>query len=125
MSRLLIDTHVLVWWAIASPRVKPAWVDAIVDPSNTVVVSAATVWEVEIKKRAGKLPFPHDVVSLARGFGFDLLPISPLDARRAGQLEWDHRDPFDRMLLAQSLEGDMTIVTSDAAFDGAPGVSLL
>ena len=95
------------------------------DPSNSVAVSAATVWEVEIKKRAGKLHFPHDVVSLARGYGFELLSISSLDARRAGSLEWDHKDPFDRMLAAQSLERDMTIVSDDVAFRDAPGVALL
>ncbi|CAN5574643.1 type II toxin-antitoxin system VapC family toxin [soil metagenome] len=125
MSRLLLDTHVFMWWALASPRVKARWVDSIAEPSNTVAVSAATVWEIEIKKRSGKLHFPHEAIALAHGYGFELLPISPLDARRAGSLDWDHRDPFDRMLAAQCLERDFTLVTDDVAFFEAPGVTLL
>ena len=125
MSRLLIDTHVFMWWALASPRVKVSWVESIAEPTNTVSMSTATVWEIEIKKRSGKLHFPHDTISLARGYGFDLLPIAPLDARRAGSLDWDHHDPFDRMLAAQAMIESMTLITDDSVFHGLAGLRTL
>jgi PIN domain nuclease of toxin-antitoxin system len=125
MTGLLLDTHVVLWWLQGSPRVRPHWVEAVVDADNVVSISAASVWEIEIKKRAGKLDVPFDVIELSEANGFELLSISAGDARLAGSLEWDHRDPFDRMLAAQSLERGMTIVTDDAALIAAPGIRTL
>lgn len=123
--KLLLDTHVVVWWAEGSPRVPAAWVEAIVDPENEAIVSAATAWEVEIKKRSGKLVFSPTVLEVAADSGFTLLGISAEDATLAGSLEWDHRDPFDRILAAQSLGLGLTLVTQDRELLAAPGVRAL
>jgi len=125
VTALLLDTHVVLWWILASPRLRGSWVEAITDSGNTVGLSAASVWEVEIKKRRGKLEFDHDLLSVASDYGFVTVSISAEDARRAGSLEWDHRDPFDRMLVAQSIERRMILVTDDAAVIAAPGVVAL
>lgn len=125
MTSLLLDTHVLVWWALASPRIRGEWVEALVDPENAVAVSVASIWEIEIKKRSGNLDFDHDPIDLAREYDFELLPIAARDARLAGSLDWDHRDPFDRMLVAQALERGLTIVTGDDAVRAAPGIRAL
>ncbi len=120
--RLLLDTHVVVWWAEGSPRIPAAWIEAIVDPENEAIVSAATAWEVEIKKRSGKLAFSPTVLEVATDSGFALLDISAEDATLAGSLEWDHRDPFDRILAAQSVGLGLTLVTQDQALLAAPGL---
>lgn len=125
MTSLLLDTHVLVWWALASPRIRGEWVEALVDPENAVFVSVTSIWEIEIKKRSGKLDFGHDTIDLAREYDFELLPIGARDARLASSLDWDHRDPFDRMLVAQALEHGLTIVTGDDAVRAAPGIRAL
>lgn len=123
--KLLLDTHVVVWWAEGSPRIPAAWVEAIVDPANEALVSAASAWEVEIKKRSGKLAFSPTVLEVAADSGFTLLGISAVDATLAGSLDWDHRDPFDRILAAQSAGLGLTLVTQDQALLSAPGVRAL
>ena len=123
--KLLLDTHVVVWWAEGSPRVPAAWVEAIVDPENEAIVSAVTAWEVEIMKRSGKLVFSPTVLEVAADSGFTLLGISADDATLAGSLEWDHRDPFDRILAAQSFGLGLTLVTQDRELIAAPGVRAL
>lgn len=123
--KLLLDTHVVIWWATSSPRIPAAWVEAIVDPDNEPMVSAATAWEVEIKKRSGKLNFSPTVLEVAAESGFSLLGITAEDATLAGSLDWDHRDPFDRILAAQSSGLGLTLVTEDAALRAAPGVRSL
>ena len=125
MTALLLDSHVVMWWVLASPRIRSIWVEVLVDSTNTVAVSAASIWELEIKKRSGKLDFPYDLIELTEDYDFELLPISPADARAAGALEWDHRDPFDRMLAAQSLARGMVLVTDDSALTSAPGIRTL
>lgn len=123
--RLLLDTHVVLWWAEGNPRLPFAWIEAIVDPDNEALVSAATAWEVEIKKRSGKLPFTSTVVAVAEDNGFSLLRITAEDATLAGSLDWDHRDPFDRILAAQSVGLGLTLVTQDQALLAAPGLKAL
>lgn len=123
--KLLLDTHVLVWWALADSRLRESWVEAIVDPVNTVYVSAATAWEIETKKRLGKLRFPPTVDELAPQFGFAPLSITVAHATRSGLLEWEHKDPFDRMLVAQSVSDGLVLVTADETVAAAPGVRVL
>lgn len=122
---LLLDSHVVMWWVEASPRVKGAWLEPLLDSDNTVYVSAATAWEIEIKKRSGKLAFAPNIVDVATEYGWELLAVSGPDAVGAGSLDWDHRDPFDRMLVAQSLARGMVLVTDDAALKSAPGIRTL
>lgn len=123
--KLLLDTHAFIWWVRGDSRVNAAWVGPIVDPLNSVYVSAAVAWEIEIKKRNGRLDFAWSTHEIASDFGFELLPISVEHATAAGSLEWDHRDPFDRMLVAQSIDDGLVLVTADSVVASAPGVRVL
>jgi len=121
--RLLLDTHALLWW-LADEGLTPPAQDAIADPANLVVVSAASAWEISIKKALGKLATPDDLEQQVRDGGFSPLPISIAHGVAAGQLPHHHEDPFDRMLIAQALAEGLTIVTRDKRF-GDYGVGLL
>lgn len=120
--RLLLDTHTLLWWLDGDRRLSRRARVAIADDDNQVFVSAASAWELATKARLGKLPAAMDVATdvascLARQ-GFEELPISVSHAQRAGNLNVDHRDPFNRMLIAQSQMEDLPIVSNETLFDG-------
>lgn len=123
--KLLLDTHAFIWWVRGDSRVIPTWIDPVVDPLNTVYVSAAVAWEIEIKKRNGRLDFAWSTSEVASEFGFEPLPISVEHAAAAGALEWEHRDPFDRMLVVQALDAGLVLVTVDPVVASAPGVRVL
>ena len=126
--RLLLDTHAFLWWLAGNRRLSPAARRAVDDTANDVVVSAATAWEITTKHRVGKLPEAEavalDVTGSIASQGFDELAITVADAERAGRLPGSHRDPFGRMLIAQALAHNLTVVSVDAVFDGY-GVSRL
>jgi PIN domain nuclease of toxin-antitoxin system len=121
--RLLLDTHALLWWLADEGLNAPAR-DAIADPANLVAVSAASAWEISIKKALGKLAAPDDLEQQVQEGGFVALPISLAHGVAAGRLPHHHEDPFDRMLIAQAIAEGLTIVTRDKSFD-AYGVALL
>ena len=118
--KLLLDTHALLW-ALAEPRrLSPQASALIKSPANEVVVSAASAWEIATKFRLGRLPGAEPIVA---GFAAHLstlraeeLPIRSIHALRAGSFVMDHRDPFDRILIAQALVEGMTLVNVDAKF---------
>jgi len=113
---LLLDTHVVLW-ALAEPqRLSPRVQALVTDPRRTVAISAATVWEVEIKRRLGKLRIPDGFATECLERGFDELPIAFAHAEIAGRLPRHHDDPFDRMLIAQAMVEGYDIVTADEAF---------
>ncbi len=120
--RLLLDTHAVLWWfaddAALTNKVK-ALID---DPANTILVSAASAWEICTKVRIGKLPsggaLCEDFSGYLQRHHFEPLAITVEHGRLAGRLDGAHKDPFDRMLAAQALIEDMPIVTNDAAFIG-------
>ena len=115
MRQLLLDTHIALW-AFASPKLlKPEIRAAIADPRNTVVVSAISVWEVEIKRALGKLDAPEGFAALCIERGFDALDITFRHAEVASALPPHHSDPFDRMLIAQAIAEDLELVTKDRA----------
>lgn len=113
--RLLLDTHALLWW-LADEGLADQARDAIADPGNLVVVSAASAWEIAIKKALGKLAAPDDLEQQVDDSGFAALPMSIAHGLAAGQLPRHHDDPFDRMLIAQAFEEGLTIVTHDERF---------
>jgi PIN domain nuclease of toxin-antitoxin system len=115
--RLLLDTHALLWW-LADEGLTDQARDAIADPANLVMVSAASAWEISIKKALGKLSAPDDLDHQVDQSGFIPLPISIAHGMAAGQLPRHHDDPFDRMLIAQALAEGLTIVTHDKRFAG-------
>ncbi len=126
--RLLLDTHALLWWFTADPRLSAKAEAAIADEANAVHVSAATAWEIATKQRLGKL---DEVPQAAERFaelvaadGFLHLPVSDLHGLRAGGYVLTHRDPFDRMLAAQSELESMVLVTQDPAFAAFPVATL-
>ena len=126
--RLLLDTHALIWWLLGDTALSLAAQTAIADPANDVFVSAASAWEIATKHRIGRLPraalLAADVAGFVAAQGFNELPISIRDGQIAGNLPRIHKDPFDRMLIAQAVTGDMTLVSNEALF-GAYGVARL
>jgi PIN domain nuclease of toxin-antitoxin system len=122
--RLLLDTHVVLW-AIKTPdRLLDRAMAAIRSADNEVLVSAATVWEVAIKRQLGKLDFQGPFVAALDDTRMPTLAISAEHADAAGSLPLHHRDPFDRMLIAQAMLEGLSIVTRDPAFEPY-GVPLL
>jgi len=113
--RLLLDTHALLWWLGGSPLADAAR-ERIAEPTTLVAVSAASIWEASIKASLGKLRLPGSLAVAVADNGFEPLPISLRHAEAAGALPRHHRDPFDRMLIAQAVAEGLTIVTRDPAF---------
>ncbi len=119
--RALLDTHALLWWLSDDPALSKPARKFIAETKNTVIVSAASAWEIATKVRLGKLStateLAADFVSFVGREGFELLPISPDHAIRAGLLPGPHKDPFDRMLIAQAQAESVPIVTNEVVFD--------
>ncbi|MBM3270870.1 MAG: type II toxin-antitoxin system VapC family toxin [Candidatus Sericytochromatia bacterium] len=113
--RLLLDAHSLLWWAFDPGRLSGRAREAIEVPTNEVFASAAAIWELFLKASHGKLRLPADLESRIRADGISLLPIHFSHARRVSELPWLHRDPFDRMLVAQAQVEALTLVTRDDA----------
>jgi len=119
--RVLLDTHTLLWWLDGDRRLSRRARSLIGKETNTVLVSAASAWEITTKARLGKLPgaveVAEDVVGCVTGQGFESLDITLLHGQRAGALGGSHRDPFDRMLIAQAQAEGVPIVSNDEVFD--------
>jgi PIN domain nuclease of toxin-antitoxin system len=113
---LLLDTHILLWWLSDDPHLPPAAREAIALPDSEVLVSAATVWEIAIKKAAGRLEVPDDLLEAIGANDFETLPITAIHAVLAGELPPHHSDPFDRMLIAQARTETLTLVSVDGRF---------
>ncbi|MFY8105902.1 MAG: type II toxin-antitoxin system VapC family toxin [Elstera sp.] len=112
--RLLLDTHILIWWLRDDPALPALARAAIGDPAAEVFVSAATAWEISIKHALGRLDFPvADMASLLDEAGFTPLGIEIEHAVLAGALPPHHSDPFDRMLVAQAQHEGLTLVSED------------
>jgi PIN domain nuclease of toxin-antitoxin system len=109
---LLLDTHVVLWWLTDDPALSDDLKDRL-DREPGAYVSVATIWEVVIKQAIGKLQGPGDLPERVRDSGFTPLPIGPGHATAAGRLPLLHRDPFDRMLVAQAQCENLTLVTTD------------
>lgn len=114
---LLLDAHTLTWWLEDATTLASGARAAIRDPGNDVLVSAASVWELEIKAASGKLRIDADLLGAIVASGFTGVPITHEDARAAAALPLHHRDPFDRMLIAQANRLDAVIVSRDRAFE--------
>lgn len=120
--RILLDTHTLLWWLDGDRRLSRTARSRMADDDNVVLVSAASAWEITTKARIGKLPgalhVAEDVAGAVASQGFAALDITILHAQRAGRLPGDHRDPFDRMLIAQAQLEDVPIISNETVFDG-------
>lgn len=121
-AAILLDTHTFLWLVSAPDEVSPAAREVISDPARTVCVSAVSAWEVAIKTRIGRLdgePLLSAWPDIVAAMGLNELAIEAADAIVAGRLSWGHRDPFDRMIVAQGARRGMTIATRDAHILGA------
>jgi len=114
VSGWLLDTHALVWWLNGDPLTDEASA-AISQPDNRVMVSAVSIWEMSIKAALGRLTVVDELLAVVE-VDFDLLPVSGQHGWEAGRLPMLHRDPFDRMLIAQAQLEDLVVVTRNAAF---------
>jgi PIN domain nuclease of toxin-antitoxin system len=112
LNKLLLDTHVFLWWRSNDPLLKDAAKSAIAD-ADVVFVSTATAWEAGIKASLGRLDFPDTVESGVEDSGFEKLQISFSHAEAAAALPPHHGDPFDRLLVAQAISEGLTLVTRD------------
>lgn len=119
--RLLLDTHALIWWLAGDEALSHRARAAIADEANGVAVSAASAMEVATKFRTGKLPdaalLAQEFESIVAAQGFDELAITVHHARLAGEMNIAHKDPFDRLLIAQAQAEDMALVSNEALFD--------
>ena len=113
MKRLLLDTHAFLWWLSDDAQLGEETRRAISNPRNQVYISAASTWEISIKKTIGKLSAPDDMDAIVEDEGFDKLPITLFHGEQAGLLPEHHKDPFDRMLIAQAQAEGLIIVTND------------
>jgi PIN domain nuclease of toxin-antitoxin system len=122
---LLLDTHVFLWFEMGSTRLSQALRKTIARSDERVFISAASFWEIAIKRRTGKLVLDGSPRAAAAAAGFVELPIEAADAETTGELNWEHRDPFDRMLVAHCLNRAMTLVTADAVLRARPDIAVI
>ncbi|MEW6353308.1 MAG: type II toxin-antitoxin system VapC family toxin [Pseudomonadota bacterium] len=119
---VLLDTHALLWWLFDDPQLSAKARKAIKNPDHKVYASSASAWEIATKYRLGKLPGARQVVQhlseLLQNGRIEALPISTEHALAAGALPGPHRDPFDRMLIAQARMEKLSIITTDKEFQG-------
>lgn len=122
--KLLLDTHVFLWFISAEAQLPPEWRDRIRDPGNDVFLSVASVWEAMVKYSIGKLPLPYppeNYLPIQRvQHQIASLPLDEASACHLATLPSVHRDPFDRMLVCQALEHGLTVVTVDPVFRAYP-----
>jgi len=115
--KLLLDSHTYLWWLGDHPKLSPAARAALADPANVVLVSAASIWEIEIKRAIGRLDAGDaDLVSEITANRFMELPVQARHAAAAARLPNHHGDPFDRLLIAQAQLEGLICVTRDRAF---------
>lgn len=121
--RVLIDTHYVLWAAINSRRMEPWARKLMADLDNEILVSAASVYEISLKVRHGKLPeaieFESDLIENIEGrLGYTLLPMDAESMMRAARFEGPHADPFDRMIAAQAIQHNLPVLSTDSRLDG-------
>lgn len=112
--KLLLDTQLMLWWLADSPKLSRQARALIADPANTIFVSAATMWEIRIKEKLGKLDVPPNLITTVRSEEFEWIPVSAEHADATMDLPLLHRDPFDRMLVAQAKWMGISLLTSDS-----------
>jgi PIN domain nuclease of toxin-antitoxin system len=121
MKRLLLDTNVALWLLLGDrERVSTDAVHALEDTTNEVALSAATVWEIAIKRSLGKVTLPDSWAAALQRLGFDPMPVNAIHAAAVEHLPWHHRDPFDRLLVAQASVERCALVTADRRLDTYP-----
>jgi PIN domain nuclease of toxin-antitoxin system len=116
VTRLLVDTHALLWWLIDDRRLSEAAREHLADPANEPLVSVASLWEIAIKRSLGKLAAPDDLPDRIASEGFGWLGFEAHHAWEVRRLPMHHRDPFDRLLVVQALIERLPVITADPRF---------
>jgi len=125
MAKYLLDTHIFLWWMSDAEQLSQEVFDIIADSSNQIYISSATIWEIAIKEALGKLEVDADLDYAIEENGFTELKVSAICANATKKLKQIHRDPFDRMLIVQAIEGDMTLITIDGYITQYDNVKVL
>lgn len=129
MRRLLLDTHVLLWLLVDPTQFPTPTLSTIRDPHNELLISSASTWEIATKHRLGRLGQAQAVIdgyaAHLEVLGATELPITGRDALTAGQMTWDHQDPYDRMLVAQAMIRSLELVTKDDEITDFGGVNVV
>lgn len=113
MSRYLLDTHILLWWLSGDKKLGKKKTDLIAKSTNHIVISTVSIWEIVIKKSLGKLKVPDNIKEVIYENEFEILSITPDHVLYLENLPAIHNDPFDRLLIAQSICEDIIFVTAD------------
>ena len=111
--KLLLDTHILLWWLTQDQKLSQTETDIITDPDNLIFISAATAWEIAVKKMIGKLEAPDDLPAALAANNFLELPITIDHSQKLYQLPLHHHDPFDRIMISQAMSEDLILMTRD------------
>ena len=111
--KLLIDTHIFLWSLLEPEKLSSKATKILENPNNTILVSIVSIWESSIKKSLGKLEIPDDFSQALSYSNFGLLELSVVHCKAITKLPWHHRDPFDRMLIAQTQKENLTLMTHD------------
>ena len=118
--KLLLDTHIFIWWADQPEKLSPAALSALEDETNELILSVASVWEMQLKIQLGKLklrlPLKELVKNQQETNDLTVSPVALTHVLALGVLPFHHGDPFDRLLIAQSIEEDLTLVSADSQF---------
>jgi PIN domain nuclease of toxin-antitoxin system len=123
VTRVLVDTHALLWWLTDDAALSPAARSTLADPASEPLVSVASLWEIAIKRSLGRLAAPDDLPERISGEGFAWLNVGAHHAWKVRELPGHHRDPFDRLLVAQALVEHLPVMTGDPSF-GSYGVEI-
>lgn len=118
--KALLDTHTFIWWLKDDPSLSSLARQTVTNPDAEIFVSAATIWEIATKIRIGKLdpaPFQNGIEAEILAESFSAIPVTPAHAEKAGYLDHKHKDPFDRMLIAQALVEGLVIISNETLFD--------
>lgn len=111
--RYMLDTHIVLWWYLDSPQLKSEFRKLIADSANEIYVSAAAIWEIEVKRRNGKLNCPPDMMERIKADGFRILPIMAEHLVPLRTIPPIHNDPFDRIMVCQSLAENIPLISCD------------
>lgn len=114
--RVLLDTHILLWWLSEPERLSKAQYDLISYKETQALVSAGSIWEMRIKESLGKIEIPSDIISIIKEEAFQFLAVSEEHADYISRLPIHHKDQFDRIIIAQAKIEDLTLVSSDKIF---------
>ena len=113
MKQYLIDTHIVLWWLADDPKLTPKIKETISNPDNSVFISVVSLWEINIKDSIGKLQIEKDYLRYLKQEGFDFLSVTTEHVMKLQELPSYHQDPFDRLLICQSIVQGLTFITLD------------